>query len=313
LRLPDILPPGERLLAQREHTFLEDVFSQLEKGLPLMILTQADTNTQIYGQALRKQAELLFGADNVFHIFPPMSTRADSAAYFGRLARQCHLEGDVSESWQWAEALAKKLDGDQDIFLLVTGFENGPDESRAELAGELRQLMEGYPTFRLLMMGGERLAALKYAHGSMSLLNTAQESPIPELDRRDVQEIFDQLYPQLELSPEQLQAVLKFTGCQPRLLHYCLQKGADSPEACEQLLKQSPLPAQLFTHFREERDRMQICTFLKQGQLGKYDPWPPDELLRRLYWNNLITRRGPDFCWRCEFIRQEGVEILACD
>jgi hypothetical protein len=93
-----------------------------------MILAQADINTQIYGRALRRQAETLYGVDNVFHIFPPNSSRADSAAYFGRLAKQCRLEGDISESWHWAEALSQKLDSGQDVFLLVTGFENGPAE-----------------------------------------------------------------------------------------------------------------------------------------------------------------------------------------
>jgi len=313
LQFPTSLSPLGRPLVKSEHTFLEDVFNQLETGQPLMILAQADTNTQVYGQAFRKQAKARFGSDNVYHIFPPNSDRADNAAYFGRLARQCHFAGEISESWQWGEALAEKLEETQDLFLLVTGFENGPDESRAELAGELRQLNERYPAFHLIMMGGKRLAALKYAHGSMSLLNVGEELHIPELDSRDLPAIFGHLYPQLELPPEQLQAVLEFTGCHPRLLHHCLQKGADSDQACENTLKQSPLPAQLFTHFREERDHLPLCAFLSQSQLGKFDPWPSDDLLRRLYWNNLITRRGSDYCWRCDFIRQTGREMLACN
>ncbi len=312
LCLPYSLSSLERPLVKSEHTFLEDVFKQLESGQPLMILAQADTNTQVYGHALRKQAKALFGLDNVYHIFPPNSTRADSAAYFGRMARQCYFADKISESWQWGEALAKKLDETQDLFLLVTGFENGADESRAELAGELRQLNERYPAFHLIMMGGKRLAALKYAYGSMSLLNLAEELHIPELDSRDLPAIFGHLYPRLKLSPEQLQAVLEFSGCHPRLLHHCLQKGADSTQACESILKQSPLPAQLFTHFREERDHITLCTFLNQSKLGKFDPWPSDKLLRKLYWNNLITRRGWNFYWRCDFIRQTGREMLEC-
>jgi hypothetical protein len=60
LCFPDSLSSLGRPLVQREHTFLEEVFNQLETGQPLMILAQADTNTQIYGQALRKQAKALF-------------------------------------------------------------------------------------------------------------------------------------------------------------------------------------------------------------------------------------------------------------
>ena len=158
------------------------------------------------------------------------------------MAKQCHLEGDISESWHWSEALSQKLDSGQDVFVLVTGFENGPDESRGELAGELRQLNERYPLLRLVMMGGQRLAALKYANGDMSLLNIAEELPIPQLANRDLYDLFGQQYPQLNLSPAQLQTVLDFTGCHPRLLQYCLQQGADSAQACDRLLRQSPVP-----------------------------------------------------------------------
>jgi hypothetical protein len=312
LRFPYSLSSLGRPLVQSEHTFLEEVFKQLETAQPLMILAQADTNTQIYAHTLRKRAKTLFGSDNVYHIFPPNSTRADSAAYYGRLAKQCHFEGEISESWQWGEALANKLEEVKNLFLLVTGFENGADESRAELAGELRQLKERYPAFHLTMMGGKRLAALKYAHGSMSLLNVSEELHIPELDSRDLPAIFGHLYPGLKLTPKQLQALLEFTGCHPRLLHHCLQKGANSAQTCENILKQSPLPAQLFTHFRDKRDRIPLCTFLSQCNLGKFDPWPSDKLLRKLYWNNLITRRRSDFSWRCEFIRQTGREMLEC-
>jgi hypothetical protein len=312
LRLPKIDTAERRPLLPSERTFLETVFARPETGRPLMILAQADINTQIYGRALRHQAETLYGADNVFHVFPPNSSRADSAAYFGRLAKQCNLEGDISESWHWAEALSGKLDNGQEVFLLVTGFENGPEESRGELAGELGQLNERYPALRVVMMGGERLATLKYASGSMSLLNIAEELPIRQLTHGDLHELFGQHYRQLNLSSEQLQSVLEFTGCHPRLLPYYLQQGADSALACEQVLRESPLSSQLFTHFRAEKDRLPLCTLLAQPALGRFTLWPDNELLRRLYWANLITRRGQNFVWHCEFIRQTGREVLEC-
>lgn len=312
LRLPPVDTGDRRALVQGEQTFLDQVFTRLRTGQPLMLLAQADTNTQIYGRALRQQAETLYGADNVFHVFPPNSSRADSAVYFSRLARQCRLAGDIAESWQWAEALSQKLDHGQEVFLLVTGFENGPEESRGELAGELRQLNERYPSIRLIMMGGQRLAALKYASGSMSLLNLAEELPIPQLTNRDLHDLFGQQYPALQLSPDQLQSVLEFTGCHPRLLQYCLQQGADSEQACQQLLQHSPLPVQLFTHFHAEQDRLPLCALLTQTELGRFDIWSDDDLRRRLYWANLITQQGAHFVWRCEFIRQTGREVLGC-
>ncbi len=57
---------------------------------------------------------------------------------------------------------------------------------------------------------------------------------------------------------------------------------------------------------------MPLCALLNRTTLGKFDLWPADKLLRKLYWSNLITCRGSDFQWRCEYIRQAGREMLAC-
>jgi hypothetical protein len=313
LRLPQEESTDLRPLAASENTFLKEIFRQLELGQPVMILAQADTNTQMYNHAISQRAETLFGCDNVFHIFPPNSTRADRSAYFGRLARQCGFDDTVSESWEWAELLTQRLESRQQVFLLVSGFENGPDESRGELAGELRQLNEHYfARFHLIMMGSQRLAALKYAHGNMSLLNIAIEVPIPELAPEDLPEIFGQLYPDLQLTEKQLLEVLEFTGCHPRLLHFCLQQGANSAQTCKDLLNHSPLPTQLFTQFRKEHDRPFLNAYLKKTSLGKFDLWPTERLLRKLYWCNLITCRGSEFEWRCDYIRQICLEMLEC-
>jgi hypothetical protein len=140
----------------------------------------------------------------------------------------------------------------------------------------------------------------------------AEELPIPQLTHRDLHDLFGQQYRQLNLSPQQLQTVLEFTGCHPRLLPYCLLQGADSALACEQVLRQSPIPTQLFTRFHAEADRLLLCTLGTQSTLGRFTLWSDDELLRRLYWANLITRHGQNFVWHCEFIRQTGREVLEC-
>jgi hypothetical protein len=311
LKLPKALTACNREMVANERTFLSQVFERLEHGRPLMILAQADTNTQIYACALREKAIARYGAENVFHIFPPNSTRADSAAYFSRLARQCHFEGAVGESWQWAGILEERLESGVAFFLLVSGFENGADECRAELAGELRMLSECFfPRFHLVMMGSQRLASLKYAQGDLSLLNIADELPVPEPTARDLTEIFGSIYQDLALNEHQIREVLVFTGGQPRLLHHCLQQGATSAEDCRRLLKRSPLPVQLFTHFQDESDLPALTVLLESTDLAPYDTWPADTLLRRLYWCNLLTQREGRFAWRCDFIRQTGRELL---
>ncbi len=313
LRLPEAMSQAPRPMAASESSFIETLFRKMEGGRPLMILAQADTDTQVYSDALRTCAETRFGADQVFHIFPPNSERADSAAYFGRLARQCRLEGPCRESWEWADRLADRIGSGHEFLLLVTGFENGPEASRRVMAGELRMLCDRYyPRFHLIMMGSRRLAALKYENGAHSLLNFADEVTIPELAAQELPELFGRLYPTLALPQAALQEVLAFTGCHPRLLHYCLQQGADSAVACRTLLDRSPLPAQLFTQFRDPEEHAALCDYLMQTNLGRFEIWPIDELLRRLYWCNLITCREGRFQWRCDYVRRTGLEMTAC-
>ncbi len=312
LQIPESSDIVEQPLAKTEQSFVDQVFEKLPFGIPVIVLAQADINTRAYGKALCKQAVGQYGADNVLHIYPPNSSRADSHAYFGRLGKQCHFEQKITESWEWADAMRERLEQGQDIFLLVTGFENGDEISRAELAGEMRQLHETFSTFHTVMMGSEKLAALKYAHGSMSLLNIAEELTIPTVSHEDLQLIFQQLYPNIQLSPKQIQELIAFTGCQPRLLHFCLQQGADSTKTAKDKLLNSPLPSQLFTRFRDEQDALRLCGLLQNVSLGQFEPWPSDELLRRLYWNNLITRQGQNLVWRCDFIRETGLGLLGC-
>ena len=119
--------------------------------------------------------------------------------------------------------------------------------------------------------------------------------------------IYTQRYPDLSLSAEQLKPILDLTGQHPRLLDFCLQSGLATVEEARQALENSPLPAQLFTRFREEADREPLCKLLQRMDVGAYDPWPAQSLLRRLYWNNLITRRGSRLAWRCEFVRKWGL------
>ena len=66
LQLPDTHRVVEQPLAESEQLFVDHVFTALNHGLPLMILAQADTHTQVYAKALRKQAETLYGADNAY-------------------------------------------------------------------------------------------------------------------------------------------------------------------------------------------------------------------------------------------------------
>ena len=309
LDLPAPSGLNDQELVPAEQTFISSLFEDMGSGLPKMILAQDYTNMQRYENALRKEAEATFGFSKVMQIYPPNSTRAESGAYFERLSRQCGFE-PADTCWQWADALKDQLSDGKELLLLVTGFENGPDEPRRELAGELRQLHEQNCSLRLVMMGGKRLASHKYDNGQMSLLNIALDAPIPEPGVDDVRHVFSDVYPDLDLTDEELQEVLDFTGGHPLLLHHCLAQKAKSAAQCDALLQQSHLPGQLFLRFRDNASRDALKSLLQKEDLGPFDLWPMNRLLRNLYWRNLITNRNGRLRWRCEYIRKVGMEVV---
>ncbi len=315
LKFPDTDAPAnpERQLFKHERTFVDSVYSYLDSGTPLMVLAQADTNIQHYAHALKTSLQRDYPHETVLHLFPPASTNADSAAYFGRLAKQCGFDEAIMESWEWADALRQRLDEEAEYVLLITGFENGSETARGELAGELRGLLSRYPfSLRLVVMGSERLAAAKYELGKHSFFNDLEEMRLPSVSLEDARAIYLQRYPDLVLDDETLQAMLEFCGQHPRLLEGCLQAVKRGQTDWQTVIQNSPLPSQLFTRFRNDADAVLLCGLLRQDTLGRYDAWPQDKLIRRLYWQNLITHCDGQFVWRGEFIRRMGLELLAC-
>ena len=303
-------------LVASQHTFLEDVWNRLDASMPLMILAQADTNTQHYIQALRHSLKERYPNSSFLHLFPPASTRADSAAYFGRLAKQCGLEGTkgtICESWEWADALREKLEDGQEFVLLITGFENGSEDTRGELAGELRGLLSSYSyALKLIVMGSEQLAAAKYKLGKHSFFNDLDEMRLPDVSLHDLRDIYLKRYDGLFLNDETLEELISFTGQHPRLLESALQFLNRGEINWQENIKHSALPSQLFTQFRNETDAIQLGELLQKDTLGRYDAWPQDTLVRRLYWKNLITDSDGDFIWRCELVKKIGIEVLEC-
>ncbi|HRJ54568.1 MAG TPA: toll/interleukin-1 receptor domain-containing protein [Candidatus Thiothrix moscowensis] len=314
LKLPPTASAAPIKLAQKQRSFVEDIFTYVDGGMPVMVLAQEGFNTQHYAQALKEKAESRYGENNVLHIFPPASLKASSDQYFARLGKQCGFAADIASSWEWSEAMEQRLlDGDE-LFLLVTGFENGAEDARRDLAGELRGLIEAHPLeFRLVMIGGERLAAMKYEHGAMSFLNKLEEVPLPSVCMEDVRALYLARQGELTVSDTVLQEVLAFSGQHPRLVEACLraiERGQDDWQAS---VEASNLPGQLFARFQDGKDQTSLCSYLQQVELGRYSTWPQDTLIRRLYWQNLLVGNTKGrLVWRCELITRIGKELLGC-
>lgn len=142
LELPKPLTTQAPSLAPKQRDFVATIFSYLAQHSPLMVLAQEGFNTQHYVQALKTKALQRYGEQQFIHLFPPTSTEVNKADYFARLAQQAKLAGQIQASWQWADALEQVLQQGKELFVLVTGFENGAEETRREFASELRGLLE---------------------------------------------------------------------------------------------------------------------------------------------------------------------------
>lgn len=309
LELPKPLSTQEPVLAPKQRSFVEDTFKYLEQYLALMVLAQEGFSIQHYVHALKIKAIQRYGAKNFIHLFPPTSTSVNQADYFARLAKQAGLEGTIHSSWKWADALEQRLQQDQELFLLVTGFENGAEEARRELASELRGLLERYPfALRIVIWGGERLAAMKYEQGTLSFLNKLEEIHLPSICIEDVKTLY-LTNTHSKLSDKTLKEVLEFSGQHPRIVQACLRELEQNSSDWASAVKNSHLPAQLFSRVRHEQ---QLCDYLKRHELGRHNTWSSDRLERELYWQNLLKPENGKLVWRCQWLRELGKELLQC-
>ncbi len=289
------------------------VFRTLARNKPLLLLSQTGRDTGLLCEQLLTQAESSYGEAAVFRLSMPAVEEADEAAYYRYVSRSCGLR-DCENSMDFNRALEDRIRQSQHYFLLITRFENAHPEYRYQIAKIIRSLSELYHRqFRLIMVGGERLAELRYARGDMSLLNHAQEIRLPEMGLDDLQRTLNEEFDDLALDDSTLHKLLDLTGQHPRLIQHCLEEGIPDPQECEDSLETSPYIVQLFSVFlKNSNQREYICELLEKEQLGRYLPWLNDEVIRGLYWSNLLKVQDRKLVWRCELIRRSGRLTLGC-
>ncbi len=323
--IPEPLRPSLEMPIAGEEGFLERIFSILANHPILLLLAQADCGQGELIEALLVQARKRYGDANTLHITPPFSEDAELADYFARLGRQCGFADEIRNPVHWDNALDRRLAEQKGLlFLLVSGFENGSESGRRELAGVLRSLGERHAhRLRVALCGGEKLAELKYASGELSLLNLAEDLSWPEPTADDVMAWQRRTFPGPELDRPAAEAILAACGGHPRLVRHCLQyrqqqaPQRDTPltqDDCLRVLRGYNLPPQLFLPYRREPEKGEkVCAWLtREDEMGEVELWPDDPLLRSLYWNNLLIERDGRWRWRCEALREAGRRILKC-
>lgn len=310
-------PPTPLLTEGGEQRFLEAIFTSLAINPILLLLAQADRGQGVLIEGILERARGLYGQHGTLHVTPPYSEAAELEQYFQRLGRQCGFAA-VRGSVDWDDALDERLSRGEQLFVLVSGFENGSESGRREFAGTLRGLGDRHASrLRVVLCGGERLAELKYGPEELSLLNLAEQLSWPEPTVADVVAWQQRDDPDSELDAAWAREVLELCGGHPRLIRHCLRCRQEHPhmsmDACREALRRYPFLTQLFLPYRGTDDQRQVCAWLARGDLGEDEPWPENLLVRRLYWGNLLAARQGRLSWRCGVLRDEGRRVLGCE
>jgi len=312
--IPEPKPVPNNLL-ETDDIFLYEQFERFHQAQAIILLAQAYRITPLILGNIEQSLQERFGIENTYHLVPVAGNTVEPATYFSHLAQQLNLSEKVENGAQFESILDRKLKNGEHLGLLISSLEKGDGHRATELASLLRNLLEHHQlSFHLLFCGGQKLAELRFANGDLSLLNCAAVGYWPELTGPDVQQFYEQAYSeQPSLTDEQAQALLEVSGGHPTLLAHCFDYWAKDQliETYSQQLQQEDVLVGAFTPFLNKPDlAQQMVERLAKLDICPATPYIYDELLRQLYWANLLVKREGRLVWRCEAILQAGMSIL---
>ncbi|MCP4700833.1 MAG: CHAT domain-containing protein [Gammaproteobacteria bacterium] len=289
----------------RERDFLREVLTTFQRKPALALLAQEDRMPLL--DELEQGLQQRFGAGNVYHLSPSAGRRGDR--YFNHLGKRLGFD-NINDDADLEDALWDKLENDGSLCLLISRLEKGNPGHLRDFAGILRNLLEE-SGFHVLLCGGRELAELCFEDGSMSLLNSAHPMEWPEYGVSDLQQLYSQSGN--ELDPQTAAAMLARGGGHPALMQICFEKyqaGQKEAEWLPHLIREPGIVA-MFTRLKKDPQAIrQVREWLQQEDLGAAQVYIQEPLLRRLYWQNLLTRRADRLVWRCAAIREIGWTVM---
>jgi len=284
-----------------EKNFLDDIFLSIQREEPIMLLSMTSTPyhnkiAKYYKEKIYKLAIKNYGNKSVFSIYPSTKENIDEAKYFSKLAKQCGFDEVIGDSSEFIEAIEKRLEF-QDVFLLISEFENGSDVHRKNLALEFRTLFSNsYEyNFYVVILGRKKLAKLKYEENEAgnSPLNYFYDFLLPTPTISD--------YKQLEGIEDDISEIYNLTGGHPELMSFCLRRQS---EENRELLLNSHYGAKFFQKYSNRKDR--LLNFFNQEEFGWFSIWCNDPLLHELFWDNLIVESSNRFKWISPIVPEMG-------
>ncbi len=290
---------------EQKSNFSREVFASLDSN-PLLLFSTDAYNHSDYIEHIREEANERFGAEYILEMNCGRFANIDKAdEFFKRLAKRLKFKEVVNDSIDFEDAIIDKLEevAPLKLFILVLGFERLHEDVRNIFAVSLRNLQEEYSKcFNLVLFGGEKLIQLKYSTGIHSYFNTFEQKLIPSPTFSDWKERFSYL------TAKSYAEVVSVTGGYQKLTEYCFKEGASNGTMAEQCIKESSWKSELFRLYRNDK----LCLLFTKEVLGDAHPYSDNELLYRLYWDNLIVEEKGQFVWRSSFMVGLGKDILGC-
>jgi len=284
-----------------EVNFLNQIVLHIEREEHLMLLSMTPTPyhnkiAKHYKEKVYNIAKNYFSEESIFSIHPPINKDITQEKYFSKLAKQCNFDNDVEDGDEFVELLSEKMETDN-IFLLISEFENGSDKHRKELAFALRPLLESYNEYSctIVIFGRKKLKKLSLEENEygISPLNFFEELLIPTPTIED--------YKQIEKIEYDIRDIYQLTGGHPELMKFCIRNKSKN---YKELILNSDYGDKLFRKYENRRSR--ILELFKQELFGRFSLWSPDKLIRDLFWDNLIVEEKNRFRWIAPIIVELG-------
>jgi len=172
--------------------------------------------------------------------------------------------------------------------------------------------------------GAELLYELAFT-GTLSYLNQAQIIEWPEMTTADVLRLAGCSQPDPRDTGKSMPPIdettakkfLEFSGGHPGILDTCFELYSQNPgftraDLIEKLALSSFLWQLLVPLCQDREKKEKIGSWLKSNEIGLYQPYLEDPLLKELYWKNLLQKdkRGKRLMWRSEALRLAVLRIM---
>ena len=290
---------------EAKSNFIHDVFEELDKH-PMLLFSPDSYNHIDYIEQMRKEAIALFGDSYLLEInCGRYHNLKDSNRFFNRLSKRLGLGDEVEDSMDFEDVLIERFKQADPFksFLLIVGFERLHEDVRNSFAETLRNLNEEYGGyFNLVIFGGQKLIQLKYSTGIHSYFNNFEQKIIPPFSFEKWKERYSYLTQKI------YNEIVSVTGEDAKLSEVCFKAKVKTQKEAKELLVHSLWSSELFRAYRKEKDKLSLL--LSKEELGAFHPYCDNELLYKLYWDNLIKGERGKFVWRSAFLVEMGREFL---